>query len=217
MAYYMGLIDEHQTSEAKILATRVVDLIEEEKWEDAHNARVELLDYIKNKTGLPTLLDVRRQVEYYTSKDGVNYLSQFMNNEEMQASLLNIGPLKWESCSSKVLERLGSDVTKSVKHLVEELLNQSIPILLYQGQFDLQDGVASSEAWIRLLEWDGLDRFYASDREIWKENNIVLGYVRSFSSLTHVVVSNSGHLVPADQAYSSQRMIEGWISNKAII
>jgi vitellogenic carboxypeptidase-like protein len=213
----MGLMDEHQTSEAGDLATKVVDLIEEENWEDAQTARVNLLHYIKNVTGLATLLDARRGVEYYTSETGEDYLTRFMNNEEMQASLLNIGPLKWESCSDAVLGRLGSDVPKSVKSSVEELLNRSIPVLLYQGQFDLQDGVASSEAWIRHLEWDGLDRFYGSDRRIWKESVGVLGYVRSHSALTHVVVSNSGHLVPADQAYASQRMIEGWISSKGII
>lgn len=215
-AYFMGLIDEHQSATADMLAAKTVALIEEENWADAHDARTELLDYIQNVTGLATLLDVRRTVDYYTTENGVDYLTAFMNKEEVQRSLLNAESLKWEPCSSIVGKRMGSDVPKSTMHMVEVLLNQSIPVLLYQGQFDLQDGVASSEAWIRLLQWEGIKSFYASDRKVWKENNVVAGYVRSYSSLTHVVISNAGHLVPADQEYHSQRMIEGWVSGEGI-
>eukprot|EP00250_Pteridium_aquilinum_P020198 c24738_g1_i1 orf=77-1423(+) len=216
-AYYMGLIDENERKAVDAIAAKAVALIEDENWIDARDARVELLTYLENVTGLATLYDVRRTRQYYVTTNGTDYLSAFMNKEEVQRSLLNVEPLTWEDCSEAVSKMMASDVTKSTMHLVELLLNQSVPVLLYQGQFDLRDGVASTEAWIRLLQWDGITSFYASERKVWKENNVMAGYVRSYGSLTHVVISNAGHLVPADQAYASQRMIEGWVSGQGIV
>lgn len=204
-AYYMGVIDEDQRSVADDLAEKIVCLIEAEDWIAAEDKRNELL---------ATLYDVRRTAEYYTTVEGVDYLSAFLNKAEVQEGLLKAEFKKWEPCSSVVSKSMAQDVAKSTKALVEALLNQSIPILLYQGQFDLRDGVASSEAWIRLLQWDGIVDFFSAERKIWKENGVLAGNVRSFSFLTHVVVSNAGHLVPADQELASQRMIEGWISRQ---
>ncbi|MCO5587649.1 hypothetical protein L7F22_041600 [Adiantum nelumboides] len=216
-AYHMGLIDETQRQALGSIAEKVVTFIEEKNWIDAYYRRVELLDYLMNVTGLATLYDVTKTVGYYVTANGTDYLSAFLNREEVQMSLLNVKPQLWEECNETVGERMAADVPKSTMHLVEFLLNQSIPVLLYQGQFDLRDGVASSEAWIQLLNWDGNGSFYAAEKRVWKESGITAGYVRSFSLLTHVVISNAGHLVPADQAYNSQRTIEGWITGGGIV
>ncbi|MCO5573919.1 hypothetical protein L7F22_027697 [Adiantum nelumboides] len=216
-AYHMGLIDETQRQALDSIAEKVVTFIEEENWIDAYYGRVELLGYLMNVTGLATLYDVTKTVGYYVTANGTDYLSAFLNRKEVQTSLLNVKPQLWEECNKTVGKRMAADVPKSTMHLVEYLLNQSIPVLLYQGQFDLRDGVASSEAWIQLLNWDGNKRFYAAEKRVWKESGITAGYVRSFGSLTHVVISNAGHLVPADQPYNSQRMIEGWITGGGIV
>ncbi|KAI5073745.1 hypothetical protein GOP47_0011758 [Adiantum capillus-veneris] len=212
-AYHMGVIDENQRETVDAIAMKVVALIEEENWLDAYHSRVELLDFLTNVTDLATLYDVTKTVGYYLTANGTDYLMAFLNKKEVQTSLLKVEPRLWEECNSTVRERMAADVPKSTMLLVELLLNQSVPVLLYQGQFDLRDGVTSSEAWIRLLNWDGRKSFHAAERKVWKESDITAGYVRSFGSLTHVVISNAGHLVPADQAYNSQRMIEGWITD----
>lgn len=216
-AYYMGLIDQNQNAIADELAQAAVISLQEENWAKANDRRNELLDYIQNVTGLATLLDVRRTVKYYTTKDGVDYLSAFLNKPEVQTCLLGAEQMEWSPCSSVVRKKMANDVGKSTKHMVEALLNQSIPVLLYQGQFDLRDGVASSEAWMQLLQWEDLQDFFASERKIWTMNGSLAGYVRSFSSLTHVVISNAGHLAPADQPHGAQRMIEGWILGDGIV
>lgn len=50
------------------------------------------------------------------------------------------------------LNLLLTDVMKSVANLVPDLLARS-HVLLYQGQFDAECGVASNEAWIYQLAW----------------------------------------------------------------
>jgi vitellogenic carboxypeptidase-like protein len=102
---------------------------------------------------------------------------------------------------------------KSTKWMVEALIPQ-LPVLLYQGQFDIQDGVASSEAWMRTISWEHSPSFWASERRLWKEEGVLAGYIRTHQTLSHVVVAGAGHLAPADQNLRTQRMIEAWISGK---
>jgi vitellogenic carboxypeptidase-like protein len=102
---------------------------------------------------------------------------------------------------------------KSTKWMVEALIPQ-LPVLLYQGQFDIQDGVASSEAWMRTISWEHSPSFWASERRLWKEEGVLAGYIRTHRTLSHVVVAGAGHLAPADQNLRTQRMIEAWISGK---
>lgn len=40
---------------------------------------------------------------------------------------------------------------------------------------------------------------------------LLVNYVQRWGSLTEVVVSGAGHLVPADQSLNSQAMIEDWV------
>eukprot|EP00249_Psilotum_nudum_P022285 c28455_g1_i2 orf=480-1808(-) len=213
-AYFMGLIDEVQKSLVEERANTVVSLIAKQYWNEAGLARDELLEYIKNVSGLATLYDVRRTRPYYTTVDGVDILSEFLNKEEVKR-VLKVKVPKWESCSEVVGQRMQNDIAKSTKDLVEYLLHR-VPVLLYQGQMDLRDGVASTEAWMQLIEWSEINSFFASEKKVWVVDSILAGYVRSYKSLTHVVISNAGHFVPADQNYHSQLMIENWIAGKSL-
>lgn len=58
----------------------------------------------------------------------------------------------YEACSKVVDGIMGHDVMKSVANLIPDLLECS-HVLLYQGQFDAECGVASNEAWISKLAW----------------------------------------------------------------
>ena len=107
-----------------------------------------------------------------------------------------------------------ADIMKSTKWMVEAILGARLPVLLYQGQWDIRDGVASNEAWMQDLEWENLKHFWASEREVWKEEGTLAGYIRTHENLGHVVVAGAGHLAPADQNLRTQRMIEAWISGK---
>jgi len=153
---------------------------------------------------------MRRTIPYYTSENGTDYLAPFLNEPAVKEALKADVDTKWEDCSQAVGERMGEDVMKSTKWMVEALVRRR-PVLLYQGQFDLQDGFVSTEGWISILDWEGLDDFLTSERRVWKVSNKLAGYVRSHSNLTHVVVVGAGHLVPADQNLHSQIMIESWV------
>jgi vitellogenic carboxypeptidase-like protein len=104
------------------------------------------------------------------------------------------------------------------------------------GATDIQDGVASNEAWIYDLEWEGKDGFYdaprhllhlADDGETLTEGTAfgdpapkppgrVVGYQRSFGPLTHVALRNAGHMAPHDQPDAARAMFESWLHKNVI-
>lgn len=204
-AYFIGLINERQRAYLEDLQSTAVTLTREEKWSEASDARGQLLDWLQNVTGLATLYDLTKKKPYESEMVGV-----LLNKDEVQKALGVAGGVVWEECSRAVGSILHEDVMKSVKFMVEYLVRKS-RVLLYQGINDLRDGVVSTEAWIKEMEWESLEDFLKAERKIWKVKRKLAGYVQRWGNLSHVVVSGAGHLVPADQGQSSQAMIEDWV------
>lgn len=203
--YFTGLISGRQKEALEELQKEAVWLTNQGNWSAATHARSRVLRELQNVTGLGTLYDLRKKKPYQSEM-----VALLLNNEEVKASLGAKKELQWVECSEVVSAVLHEDVMKSVKFMVEELVRRS-KVLLYQGMFDLRDGVVSTEAWIKEMEWEGLESFLDAERKVWKVNGEVAGYVQRSGSLTQVIVSGAGHLVPADQGMSSQAMIEDWV------
>uniref|UniRef100_A0A0E0A3C3 Carboxypeptidase n=1 Tax=Oryza glumipatula TaxID=40148 RepID=A0A0E0A3C3_9ORYZ len=195
-AYFMGLINAKQkrgSSCCRCWRTR---------WADARELVLLLLE---NATGLATLFDAAKQRPYETGPVG-----KFVNRAEVKAALGARGDVEWEECSDAVGAAMHGDVMKSVKPEVEALL-RGTRVLLYQGIRDVRDGVVSTEAWMRELEWDGLPAFLDADRAVWRIGEELAGYVQRSGPLSHVVVYGAGHLMPADNGRAAQEMIEDWV------
>ncbi|KAF9603164.1 hypothetical protein IFM89_034497 [Coptis chinensis] len=209
-AYYLGLINQKQRVQLEEIQTEAIKLTQEGKWSDATDARIRVFSALQNMTGLATLYDYRRTTPYST-----NLVGEFLENEDIKKALGVSNSIIWEECSGVVGDALQEDVMKSVKFMVDELVKKS-KVLLYQGQFDLRDGIVSTEAWMKKLKWDGLEKFLDAERMVWEVNGEVAGYVQSWGNLSEVLVSGAGHLVPADQALSSQAMIQDWVLERGL-
>ncbi|KAJ6982004.1 hypothetical protein NC653_025187 [Populus alba x Populus x berolinensis] len=61
--------------------------------------------------------------------------------------------------------------------MVEFLVKKS-KVLLYQGHFDLRDGVVSAEAWVKTMEWEGSGKYLMAERKAWKVKGVLLGMCR---------------------------------------
>ncbi|KAH9289139.1 hypothetical protein KI387_033256 [Taxus chinensis] len=101
--------------------------------------------------------------------------------------------------------RMSADYMKSMKWKVEMLVKW-MPVLVYQGQFDLGFAV-SVEEWLRSVDWSGMSEFWRTERKVWKVGTVVAGYIRSHSNLTNVVVARAGHEAAVDQRGSCQKKV----------
>ncbi|PON78771.1 Serine carboxypeptidase-like [Parasponia andersonii] len=209
-AYFSGLVNERQKVELERLQSEAVALTEAGNWSGAADARGRVLQTLQNVTGLATLYDFTRKAPY---KDEL--VEELLRNDDVKSALGAKRHVVFEVCSDLVDEVLHEDVMKSAKYMVERLVKES-RVLLYQGHLDLRDGVVSTEAWVRTLKWEGIEGFLGAEREVWRVNGELAGYVQRWGSLTNAVVLGAGHLVPTDQALNSQAMIEDWVLGKGL-
>ncbi|CAL8469775.1 g9317 [Coccomyxa elongata] len=228
VAFFFGMIDMQQRIDAMTMQLQISQLIADESWDEAHQQRETLLEFITQCSGAGTLLDYRRYKDYDADKN----VDRYLNQPEVKEALGVPKHVVYKSCSDKVGDALGPDVMKSVKHLIPDIL-VALPMLLYQGQADAQDGPASNEPWIYSLDWHGRQEFNAAPRALWHlddaDNDIstaqgldveghhgrVVGYRRQHDTLAHIVIRNAGHMVPHDQPLVAQAMIEQWV-DKAV-
>jgi vitellogenic carboxypeptidase-like protein len=210
-AYYVGLINERQKRELEKAQLEAVSLVHKGNWSEAADARNNALRLLSNMTGLATLYDYSRKVPYED-----DLVEKFLSIAEVKKALGVNESFVYEVCSDIVGDILHADVMKSVKYMVEKLLRENTKVLLYQGQRDLRDGVVQVEVWVKTIKWEGIVEFLNAEREIWKVNEEVAGYVQKWKSLTNVVVLGAGHLLPTDQPLNSQEMIEDWVLEKGL-
>eukprot|EP00200_Dunaliella_tertiolecta_P010739 CAMPEP_0202391350 /NCGR_PEP_ID=MMETSP1127-20130417/91786_1 /ASSEMBLY_ACC=CAM_ASM_000462 /TAXON_ID=3047 /ORGANISM="Dunaliella tertiolecta, Strain CCMP1320" /LENGTH=524 /DNA_ID=CAMNT_0048993775 /DNA_START=16 /DNA_END=1590 /DNA_ORIENTATION=+ len=212
VAWSMGLIDSNQRKLVDEMSADVLELVKSKKMHKARVLSDQINDLISKFSGSPTLEDVRRNTGY----DGTMLADRYLSQEHFMRSMGVRGHDVWISCSEDVDRILAHDVMKTVKHQVADLLSFH-PVLLYQGQYDAECGVASNNAWIQSMTWYGHADFTTAPRELWNVNGRVMGAIKHFANLTQIVIRNTGHMVPHDNPYYGQIMLERWMEEHVLL
>lgn len=147
----------------------------------------------------------------YDSYDAERLTNQYLNLPEVRAAL-GVRPdasAGDSHCSPAVRAAMAGDVMRSVVDLLPGII-AAMPVLLFQGQFDAQDGPASNSVWINALEWPDRDEFAALEGELWEVEGRKTGWWRRLGNLTHAVVRNAGHMVPHDQPAAGKWLVQTW-------
>ena len=213
-ALALGLVSNTQASHLQSLAEASVGYICLNEWSKALSLRLRVFEYMKEATGGINVYDVRKG----DVPNDWSIMTAFMRLDTTK-SALNVPSYAWFGTDDRVYPSLTEDIMKSSKPYVERLLQHGYQVLLYQGQFDMRDGVLASTRWIHSLLWSGSDGYLDADRTVWKirsddsdSEHHVAGYVTEYQNLRRVELINAGHLAPMDQALATFKMIESFIN-----
>lgn len=83
-----------------------MECIKKEDWLGAIDARSNLVQFLKNMSGLATLEDVRKSRDYFTSNNGTDYLTTFVNLPDVKKALNADPEIRWYDCSDLVDEKM---------------------------------------------------------------------------------------------------------------
>jgi vitellogenic carboxypeptidase-like protein len=94
-----------------------------------------------------------------------------------------------------------------------------LKVMLYQGQFDLKDGVVSSSAWIRQIPWAGQQNFISAARYTWAYTDSAgdkqkAGWVKAYENLTQVIINSAGHMAPMNNPSAAFEMALRFVFNQ---
>jgi hypothetical protein len=105
---------------------------------------------------------------------------------------------------------LANDRPSVVPYIAELLDEAKVRILFYNGDLDLSCSSQSTEMVLDSMKWSGNEAWLNPDTTQWKEwivEDQVAGHTKRYSNLEFVVVYNSGHFVPVNQARNSLNLI----------
>lgn len=112
----------------------------------------------------------------------------------------------WQHCSSVVSsEFLALESIPSVA-LLPKLL-ETIPILLYAGEYDMVCNGIGIQNMISKLEWNGAVGFNGSTEENWEVDSKLAGSWTSARGLSYVNFLNASHMVPMDAPLPAHDML----------
>ncbi|CDH58681.1 carboxypeptidase s1 [Lichtheimia corymbifera JMRC:FSU:9682] len=107
------------------------------------------------------------------------------------------------------------DGARSYVPVLEKLLKEGIPVLIYVGDADVICNWYGNQDVVDALKWDGSDAFSKTKLTAWKADGKEVGQFRSADKLTFVRVYEAGHEVPMYQPEAALNMFQTWISGKS--
>lgn len=227
VAYDMGLLNGKEFLQARAYALYAALSALDGDYLTAREYRGLLEDYIASTSGV-NLYDARLLSPYSFESE----IQTWANTPQAKRALhlpLNATWKTSEEYEAAAGESLNEDLMVSYAKEVALILDHyRVPVLLYQGQFDVKDGPISNQAWIRNLKWSGQKGYLQANRTRWylpEEDNegregaekapLQVGWVQRYDLLTEAVVAGAGHLVPMDQPVAALDMITRFIEGEA--
>jgi len=199
--YMLGLIDRNEMDVVQERFTECQTLVDSQQWRKAADYCDAIQDYIVNASGGVNINDVR---SFGTSLP--DFLNRYLNRSDVKAAMHVPDFVDYNVCPDPPFEALRTDEMMCVKDLLPPLLAR-YPVLIYNGQFDLNCGIAGTETYLLSLQWPEAAAYRKAKKHIWRVEGDVAGYVRSAGRLTQLTVVDSGHLVPKNQPLFALRML----------
>jgi len=120
---------------------------------------------------------------------------------------------QYQAENMNVYEALSTDFMQGVAPAVVTLLENNLPVMIYNGQDDIICNSPNQQNWVGNLTWSGNSNFYNANFQVWiYENGTIAGLAKQTANLTFVIVNKAGHLAPYDQINTTTEMVRRFVS-----
>jgi len=166
-----------------------------------------LLNLLMTEAGVNDVYDIRQDSD--PTDPYIDALDDYLNSDDA-AKVLNISGHSWEMCSSGPYFALSGDIDRSSEILIPNIL-QNIPVLLYNGYYDLICNWEGTNTWSNNMKWPSQTDYVNAKNLTWLVNGKSAGFWKSADNLAFLVVDNAGHMSPFDQPENLWNMVYSFI------
>jgi len=145
------------------------------------------------------------------------YIRAYLNRIDVRRALHALERYEWMECSGPVNRALGNDNMIATRPLLVRLMDQyGVPVLVYNGQFDLICNHVGTESYLSTMgAWSGLPDWLRARRAVWNVRGKIAGYVKASGPLTYLLVLGGSHMVPLDVPEQAYDMIRRFMTGRA--
>jgi len=155
-----------------------------------------LLSLVAAEAGGVEVYDIRKTED--PTDPLMDKLQTYLNKPEVK-KMMNAGDSSWTACADAPYFALMGDITRSSEKLFPKILAANIPVLIYNGNYDLICNYFGTQTWLSVLDWPYSKEFLNARNQTWNVGSSQAGYYKSANILTHLIVLNAGHMSPYDQ------------------
>lgn len=175
-----------------------------------------LLDQITGIMVDPTITGVSNPYDYRDNGDeGTSPYSIYLNDQNVRKALALDPTIPFNDCVDYMYNDFYNDIGQSYASNITYLLDNGIPVVLYNGEDDIIINTLGARTWIGHLGWQYIHQFENSLTQSFQDSqqNIV-GTIKSFRGFTFVVVYKAGHTVPGYQPVAAKMIIDNLINSQ---
>ncbi|EFC45181.1 serine carboxypeptidase [Naegleria gruberi] len=198
-AYWSGLLGYQQRQQLKTLQRDCVRHIQEGNTVELGSACEAVKSYILIASGVINIYDIRT----FSPSTDKPRLEGYLNQPDVKKALHILDrdiPNKpedikfWSTRPHPVYDYLKADILTDLRDLLPQIAERT-KLLLYGGNFDLQDGPQPIERFLLTINDPMIKRWVEAPRNLFFVNNKVAGYEKSSGNFSLVTIFGNGHFV----------------------
>jgi len=208
----IGLTEKKEVDKLYGICARAIEQSQPVTSREADKICNKIEEYITKVSGGANVYDVRLIGDY-----DFDIIGKYLDQPEVRKALYVSPHVKaWKDTSKRIAYLLERGEQNSYAYLYPPLF-ETLPVLIYNGIYDMDCNFMGTDAWIKELDWSHKKQFLTQERTPWLNEGQLAGHVRSFNNLTQVLVNDAGHLVPMDQPKNALTLLNNFIQGKPFV
>ena len=212
--YQFNLLDQHSLKKIMVISRETVTAVKAEQY-------LKAISLLSKQQQL--ILSLTNNVDFYNAlKHKLPFqpnvaLAQLMNGR-IKKKLGIPKNVRWGAQRVNVSEYQKIELLKPVTEQVSKLLQNSVPVVVYQGQLDVICNTPGAERWIKKLNWAGLKNFLLAKRKpLYLKGHSTrntAAFLKEYSYLKLYYILKAGHRIPIDAGEMTLEMLNQVLRNQ---